>query len=198
MIKCLRVTNSEYNIAQLGEHFSSTKTNFVCFVSPESDRLDLRIFNTSIQKVVRKQKNKIKCTDEVTENNKSNEYSTVCVWCRPTSLFPVLIFLLLKKDVIYTYRAISINFSSWEIRSFRRNRHRRYRPGRNSARRARPASGHLNEPKRRARVCRAACGTRVSCRRCIPHARGRAIKRMQIKTFYLNDNITLVDASALA
>lgn len=52
--------------------------------------------------------------------------------------------------------------------------------------------------ERRARVYRAACGTRVSCRRCIPHARGRAIKRMQIKTFYLNDNITLVDASALA
>lgn len=43
-----------------------------------------------------------------------------------------------------------------------------------------------------------ACGTRVSCRRGIPHARGRAIKRMQIKTFYLNDNITLVDATALA
>lgn len=41
-------------------------------------------------------------------------------------------------------------------------------------------------------------GTRVSCRWRIPHARGRPIKRMQIKTFYLNDNITLVDASALA
>lgn len=32
-----------------------------------------------------------------------------------------------------------------------------------------------------------------------PHSpAGRPIKRMQIKTFYLNDNITLVDASALA
>ena len=41
-------------------------------------------------------------------------------------------------------------------------------------------------------------GTRVSCRWHIPHDRGRPIKRMQIKTFYLNDNITLVDASALA
>lgn len=51
--------------------------------------------------------------------------------------------------------------------------------------------------KRRA-VKTGACGTRVSCRRGIPHARGRAIKRMQIKTFYLNDNITLVDAIALA
>lgn len=63
-------------------------------------------------------------------------------------------------------------------------------------------SGHarrtFKRAKRLARVRRAACGTRVSCRRCIPHARGRAIKRMQIKTFYLNDNITLVDATALA
>lgn len=57
------------------------------------------------------------------------------------------------------------------------------------------AFGHLKEPKRRARVCRE---TRASCRRCIPYARGRVIKRMQIKTFYLNDNITLVDASVLA
>lgn len=54
---------------------------------------------------------------------------------------------------------------------------------------------HLKEPKRQARVCRE---TRASCRRCIPYARGRVIKRMQIKTFYLNDNITLVDASVLA
>lgn len=39
----------------------------------------------------------------------------------------------------------------------------------------------------------------LSCSACIPHAgRERAIKRMQIKTFYLNDNITLVDASTLA
>lgn len=42
-------------------------------------------------------------------------------------------------------------------------------------------------------------GTRVSCRGHIPRMpAGRPIKRMQIKTFYLNDNITLVDASALA
>mgnify|MGYP004575562765 CR=1 FL=1 len=49
-----------------------------------------------------------------------------------------------------------------------------------------------------ASACLVRRGTRVSCRWHSPHARGRPIKRMQIKTFYLNDNITLVDASALA
>lgn len=90
------------------------------------------------------------------------------------------------------HRAISINFSVGDS-LFRRNRRRRDRPKRNSA--SGSLGGRLKEPKRRARVCRE---TRASCRRCIPYARGRAIKRMQIKTFYLNDNITLVDASALA
>jgi hypothetical protein len=45
---------------------------------------------------------------------------------------------------------------------------------------------------------RAARASRACRQRSRARARPRAIKRMQIKTFYLNDNITLVDASALA
>lgn len=97
---------------------------------------------------------------------------------------------------------ISVNISE-RRKQCRRNRQiRGDRPGRNSA------SGSLRGPleknqKRRARVCAGPHVwrervSRAPLPRCIPHARGRAIKRMQIKTFYLNDNITLVDASALA
>lgn len=84
-----------------------------------------------------------------------------------------------------------------ELALLRRNRHRENRPGRNSA----PGTpGGLLKESQTTGAC-PPCRVwyaRASCRRCIPHARGRAIKRMQIKTFYLNDNITLVDATALA